>query len=90
MLEPEPLNADNTPQAPLPMRFENPKNRRYYEARILCNLFGEWEVFCLWGGIGSALGNSKAWPAADLNAAVKHLSAVTKRRNARGYQAVPR
>lgn len=37
------------------VRWENQQTRRYYEARILKNLFNEWEVYCVWGGIGPGL-----------------------------------
>ena len=35
------------------VRWENAQSRRYYEARVIKNLLDEWEVFCVWGGIGT-------------------------------------
>ena len=35
------------------VRWENAQSRRYYEARVAKNLLDEWEVLCLWGGIGT-------------------------------------
>jgi len=36
-------------------RRVNAHSRCYYEARSLKNLPGDWEVFCMWGGLGSRL-----------------------------------
>ena len=44
------------------VRWENAKSRRYYEARVIKNLLDEWEVLCLWGGIGTRLGGSTVIP----------------------------
>ena len=30
------------------VRWENAQTRRYYEARVVKNLFNDWEVFCVW------------------------------------------
>ena len=35
-------------------------SRRYYEVRVLKNLPGDWEIFYVWGGLGSRLGGTLA------------------------------
>jgi hypothetical protein len=55
-------------------RWENAQTRRYYEVRIVKNLFNDWEVLCLWGGIGTRRGGSAVIPVASLNEAQKTLA----------------
>lgn len=47
-------------------RWVNAHSRRYYEARVLKNLLGDWEVFCVWGGLGSRLGGTSVITALSL------------------------
>ncbi|MDM0029819.1 hypothetical protein [Variovorax saccharolyticus] len=37
-------------------RWENPAERRYYQATVQQNLFGDCELVRIWGGIDSARG----------------------------------
>ena len=69
-------------------RWENRVKARYYEARLLSNLFGELEVFRVWGGIGSALGGHRCEPVADIPAGHDVLASIEKRRAVRGYVCV--
>jgi WGR domain len=68
-----------------PRRWENPQTRRYYEVRPLKNLFGEWEVFCVWGGIGTRRGGARAIPADSLADALDISAAIAARRRQRHY-----
>lgn len=68
-----------------PRRWENPQTRRYYEVRPLKNLFGDWEVFCVWGGIGTRRGGARAIPAASLADALDITAAIATRRRQRHY-----
>jgi predicted DNA-binding WGR domain protein len=68
-------------------RWENPLTRRYYQAAVQQNLFGDWEVMCIWGGIGSARGRQWVVPV-DQQAADAELARIAARRAQRGYQRV--
>ena len=67
--------------------WENPLTRRYYQAAVQQNLFGDWEVMCIWGGIGSARGCQWVVPV-DHQAASAALARIATRRAQRGYQRV--
>jgi WGR domain len=69
-------------------RWENPVSRRYYEARVLKNLFGGWEVCCAWGGIGTKSGGSKVFPAVSRDAALDIYQSIHVRRLKRHYMPV--
>jgi hypothetical protein len=70
------------------VRWENAKTRRYYEVRVVKNLFEEGEVFCVWGGIGTRLGGSTVIPVASLNEAQETLAKINARRTKRHYSQV--
>ena len=72
------------------IRWENPMTRRYYQAWAGTNLFAEWEVFVMWGGIGTKRGHCRALPAADLEDASRILDSIANRRKQRKYQRVDR
>lgn len=67
-------------------RWINPSKHRYYEVRVLQNLFGQWEVQRIWGGVGSALGTVRYDPQASEADCAEAVQAIEKRRAARGYQ----
>ena len=67
------------------VRWENAQSRRYYEARVVKNLFNEWEVLCLWGGIGTRLGGTSATPLASLGDAKAIIEKIDARRAKRHY-----
>ncbi len=66
-------------------RWENPKKGRYYEAWTHKNLFGEWEVLCAWGGIGTKQGGSKAIPTDSIEAAGDIMATIHAKRLKRHY-----
>ena len=60
------------------VRWENVQSHRYYEARVAKNLLDEWEVLCLWGGIGTRFGGSTVIPLAsrdDANLTLEKINA---------------
>ena len=67
------------------LRWENHCRRRYYEAVIQQDLFGHWEVWRAWGGIGSARGGQLVMPLASEQAGLAELEALDRRRQRRGY-----
>ena len=62
------------------VRWENTQTHRYYEARVVKNLFEEWEILCLWGAIGTRLGGSAVIPVTSLDEAQKTLAKIAARR----------
>jgi len=68
-----------------PIRWENPATARYYEALLQQNLFGDWEVLRLWGGIGSRQGGHQCDPVPDLVCGMQALDILAKHRMQRGY-----
>ena len=67
------------------VRWENAQTRRYYEARVAKNLLDEWEVLCVWGGIGTRLGGSTVILLASLGDAQITLETINARRTQRHY-----
>ena len=70
------------------VRWENTQTHRYYEARVVKNLFEEWEILCLWGGIGTRLGGSTVIPLTSLDEAQSTLEKINARRTKRHYSQV--
>ena len=71
------------------VRWENAQTHRYYEARVVKNLLDEWEVFCVWGGIGTRLGGSTVIPLNSPDEAQATLAKIEARRTQRHYSQVP-
>ena len=67
------------------IRWENTHTHRYYEARVMKNIFDEWEVLCLWGGIGTRLGGSTVIPLTSLDEAQATLETINARSTKRHY-----
>ena len=67
------------------VRWENAQSHCYYEARVSKNLLDNWEVFCVWGGIGTRLGGSTVIPLALLGEAKLTLEKINARRTQRHY-----
>ena len=67
------------------VRWENAQSHRYYEARVIKNLLDEWEVLCVWGGIGTRLGGSTVIPLASRDDAKITLEKIDARRTQRHY-----
>ena len=70
------------------VRWENAQTRRYYEARVAKNLLDEWEVLCVWGGIGTRLGGSTVIPVISLEDAQATLAKINVKRHQRHYSRV--
>lgn len=66
-------------------RWENALTHRYYEIRVMQDLFGRWEVLRTWGRIGAALGTTMREQVSDEAAIGQAVEAVTKKRVQRGY-----
>lgn len=66
-------------------RWENATMGRYYEARVVRDLFGDWQIMRAWGGIGSARGALRFDPLLVPEAFVGEVARIDKRRVQRGY-----
>lgn len=70
------------------LRWEHREAGRYYEATLQQDLFGGWEVWKRWGGIGQARGGQQCLPVPDQARGLSELGATARRRRARGYAVV--
>jgi WGR domain len=70
------------------IRWKNAQTRRYYAARVVKNLFNDWEVFCVWGSIGNRLGGSTVIPVSSLEEAQATLANINAKRQQRHYARV--
>ena len=68
-----------------PVRWENRRSLRFYEATLQRNLFGELELLLVWGGIGSVRGGHQCHPMNDAAQAAAELAALCMLRERRGY-----
>ncbi len=68
------------------LRFARDSDGRYYLASLQQNLFGDWEVECIWGGKTKIAGVASSNPVKGLNEGKDLMGQVTKRRIRRGYR----
>lgn len=66
-------------------RWENHSLRRYYQAVLQQNLFGELELMRMWGSLDHAHGGTLCEPVASVADGERALFEVAKRREKRGY-----
>jgi hypothetical protein len=67
------------------MRWINPTSFRYYEAHLALDLFGEWTLIAVWGGLRSRLGGMRSTGVASYAEGVRQVEVIDKRRRKRGY-----
>jgi predicted DNA-binding WGR domain protein len=82
-----PAGCPSTPPAAasIRVRWENRHRRRYYEAVVQRDLFGGWELWRVWGGLGSARGGQHVLHAADERSGLAALAQLARQRERRGY-----
>ena len=66
-------------------RWENRSLRRYYQAVLQQNLFGELELMRMWGSLDHAHGGMLCVPIADMADGKMALCEVARHRKKRGY-----
>jgi hypothetical protein len=66
----------------------NRKATRYYEVHLTRDLFGNWTLRKVWGGIGSRLGGMRHTGVASYEDGIDQVREISRRRNQRGYQRV--
>lgn len=59
---------------------------RYYTLRIQQNLFGQWELLKVWGGLRSRHGRHQVLPVQTCDEALELLKRESRRRLSRGYR----
>jgi predicted DNA-binding WGR domain protein len=70
----------------LDQRFENRQKGRYYRLIVSQDLFGDWVVTRVWGGIGKANSRIIHVPCPSYDDAVNLFRKISKTRKQRGYQ----
>ena len=61
------------------------KNSRYYSCELRQNLFGQWVILRRWGRVSASKGQSLEHFCESYDEGLQALSAITKRREKRGY-----
>lgn len=67
------------------VRWEHPDKCRYYEVRLVQDLWGDSVLQSCWGRIGPALGRQVAKPVADQAECQAMLAGIARRRDLHGY-----
>lgn len=79
---------------PLPVTTGSPILQRFvsedrlYTVMLTRDLFGDWVLMQAWGGRFNARGGGMSRPVENFEAGLALLTAITKRRQQRGYQLV--
>ena len=68
-----------------PHYWVNAETGRYYAARLLMNLFGQWELEQVWGSLSSRRGRRRYVPLVSLAQGQVQLQIMARRRQQRGY-----
>jgi hypothetical protein len=64
----------------------NPEKDRYYQVFLDQDLFGDWTLIKVWGGIGSNRGRMHSTSVASYEAGVELVDEIAQRRSQRGYK----
>jgi len=68
-------------------RWVHHEKRRYYQAFVLEDLLGDWEVVSAWGALDSKRGGTMRKVVESREAAETAVAEIGKRRRQRGYVA---
>jgi hypothetical protein len=77
---------DGSPQQ---LFWINPEKARYYRVHLVRDLFGDWTLRKVWGGIGSRHGRMHSTGVASFEDGIAQVQAIARRRAGRGYGLVP-
>lgn len=69
----------------LKYRWEHSQKQRYYQVILAKDLFGEWMVTRIWGGISKATGRITHLSCPSYEEGIKLVDKIAKTRLARGY-----
>jgi predicted DNA-binding WGR domain protein len=67
-------------------RWINPDKGRYYQVDLVQDLFGDWTLTQVWGGLGSRRGQVRIVYVPSYAAGVERIEHIAKRRQQRGYR----
>lgn len=67
----------------------NPEKARYYQVHLAQDLFGDWTLIKVWGGIGSNRGRMHSTGVTSYKAGVELVDEIARRRARHGYASVP-
>lgn len=59
-------------------RWENRQTNRYYRVLLAQDLFGQWLLTKIWGGINQATGRITHWPYPSYEEAIKAIDQIAK------------
>jgi hypothetical protein len=71
------------------MRWVHDAKGRYYHAHLVEDLFGDWTLITVWGGLGSQRGGMRSTAVPSHADGLTLIERIAKRRRQRGYRAVP-
>ncbi|WP_295542114.1 WGR domain-containing protein [uncultured Thiohalocapsa sp.] len=63
----------------------NPEKARYYQVFLDQDLFGDWTLVKIWGGIGSNRGRMHSTGVESYEAGIELVDEIARRRSQRGY-----
>ena len=66
----------------------NPEKARYYQVFLDQDLFGDWTLIKVWGGIGSNRDGFASSGVPSRNAGLEAIERISQRRSRRGYPRV--
>ncbi len=75
--------------SPQQLSWINPEKARYYQVHLVRDLFGDWTLRKVWGGIGSRRGRMHSTGVASFEEGIAQVQAIARRRVQRGYGRVP-
>lgn len=67
----------------------NPEMARYYQVFLDQDLFGDWTLIKVWGGIGSNRGRMHSTGVGSYEAGIELVDEIARRRARRGYDNIP-
>ena len=70
------------------VRWENSLTKRYYLVMIEQDIFGQWVLIRVWGGIQTKLGRTQVSVLDNKNQGIEMLKMISIRRNQRGYRLI--
>ncbi len=68
----------------------HPVKTRYYQVHLDRDLFGDWTLRKVWGGIDSARGRMHNTGVPSYDDGIEQIREIAKRRNQHGYRSVSR
>ena len=74
--------------SPTQRSWINLKKARYYQVLLDQDLFGDWTLIKVWGGIGSNRRRMHSTGVASYESGIEQIDEIARRRAQRGYSSV--